>query len=163
MTDYEQALKNLEIRDREIIRDQAVTIERLRAIVEENAQNSYAAIHAAEARLATAVGLLAQAPHAPGLRGQEWSRRRDALLASAQPAAPARVEAECPVHGEECLGLGDDCRLPTRTEAEQAVLAAAKAWFDGWQEQHGPCYLLAPHPAQDAALWAAELALRGLK
>ncbi len=38
MTDYEQALKNLEIRDREIIRDQAAAIERLRAESKHNAE-----------------------------------------------------------------------------------------------------------------------------
>lgn len=55
--EYHGRAEDAEARVRELTAEN----ERLRAVVEESAQNSYAAIHAAEARLATAVGLLARA------------------------------------------------------------------------------------------------------
>ncbi len=71
---------------------------RLRAIVEENAQNSYAAIHAAEARLAAAEGRLAavqlaldETPYP--CEAQRLASAVEAALASAQPAQSQEDES----------------------------------------------------------------------
>ncbi len=115
---------------------------------------------AAESSTATATALLtewlASRYVSKGNRAERVKRTR-AFLAN-QPAAPARTEAECPVHGEECLGLGDDCRLPARTEAEQAVLDACADLTVS--------YVMGPPTVHNDGLDAvieAELARRGLK
>lgn len=140
--------------------DARAEIERLRAELEETLirmNDDGVEADAAESRLATAVGLLTDLIPIEFSMQQGWFARRAAFLgaAPAQPAAPARTEAEtvecgpCALRGRECDN-GDHCNecgnrmdgetaapsdvchdcwhsAKARTEAEQAVLDALSA------------------------------------
>ena len=101
-----------------------------------------------------------------GRRIAELERERDevrGVIGGLVEERDAALGVELGSQSELAAANARIAELETRAEAEQAVLDACAAWFDGWSAQHGPCYALAPHPVQDGALWAAELARRGLR
>lgn len=120
-----------------------------------------------ESKLATANALLTEAPHAPGVRGQEWERRRDAHFAGAPAAAPndgsCDVCGSVPVrHMQLCNTCADvtetdreNQRAEARTAAEQRVLDAMRGAVIA---QHGGQLTIGVDSQRECGL--AELARR---